>query len=64
MYTIIWTEQKKKEAIEALTKYFSEHGSGESIMQSDSGQIDGLELLCEIADNVLGEDGIGYDDED
>lgn len=64
MYTIIWTEQKKKEAIEALTKYFSEHGSGESIMQSDSGQIDGLELLCEIADSVLGEDGIFYDDED
>jgi len=64
MYTIIWTEQKKKEAIEALTKYFSEHGSGESIMQSDSGQTDGLELLCEIADSVLGEDGIVYDDED
>jgi len=63
MYNIKWTERKKAQAIEALTKYYSEHGPGESIMQSDDGQLEGLDLLCLIADGIL-KDDIEYVDED
>jgi hypothetical protein len=52
-YQIIWTEEKKAKAIEMLTKYFEEYGSGESIMQSDFALIASPELLSNIADEVL-----------
>ena len=53
-YTITWTDSKKEEAITELTSYFSEHGSGESIYQSDKAQIEALEVLAGIADSILG----------
>lgn len=64
MYVIKWTEQAKSKVLELLTEYFQKHGYGESIMQSDAGQVNGLELLCTIADDILGEEGIIYDDQD
>jgi hypothetical protein len=65
MIKIVWTEEKKNKAIEILTKYFAEHGIGESIAQSDSAQMDAIETMCSIADDVLiDNEGIIYSDED
>lgn len=40
------------EIIDLIKSYYEKHGSGESIMQSDDGQIEGLELLCKISDII------------
>lgn len=53
MIQIIWTTEKKEQAINLLTKYFERHGSGESIAQGDSAQFEAIELMCNIADEVL-----------
>lgn len=53
MIQIIWTTEKKEQAINLLTKYFENHGSGESIAQGDSAQIEAIELMCNIADEIL-----------
>ena len=58
-----WTDNNKEEAIEMLTKYFEKHGTGEAIYQSDDAQVEGLELVSEIADQVLGRKGRGDDEE-
>jgi len=60
MRTVTWTNEKKEKAIELLTAYFKEHGIGESIMQSDEAIIQAPEMLADIADDILGEDGIKY----
>jgi hypothetical protein len=65
MRTIVWTSEKKEKAIEMLTEYFKKHGIGECIFQSDSAQIDALDLMGDIADEVLIDgEGIIYTDED
>lgn len=61
MITVTWTKEKKNKAIEMLTKYFKEYGSGETIAQGDNAQIEAIELMCNIADDVLIQDeGIKY----
>lgn len=40
------------EIIDLLREYYKKHGSAESIMQSDNGQIEGLELLCKISEII------------
>jgi hypothetical protein len=63
MYTVTWTAAKKKAAIKILTKWFSEHGIGECIMQSDEALITAPEILAEIADKILVErEGITWDE--
>jgi len=62
-YTITWTPEKKEHAIEILTNYFEKYGIGECIMQGDNAQIEAPELLADIADCVLGEDGIKFNKE-
>jgi hypothetical protein len=53
--------RKKEKAIELLTLYFEKHGNGECIAQGDNAQIEAIELVCDIADNILIEDeGIIY----
>jgi hypothetical protein len=60
-YKIIWTEEKKEQAIAILTEYFSKHGVGECIQQSDDAIISAPDMLARIADDVLVEgDGITY----
>ena len=56
--TINWTEEKKEKAINLLTIYFEEHGTGESIIQNDEAILNAPELLAQIADDILIE-GIG-----
>jgi hypothetical protein len=51
-HKIAWTDEKKEHVIKMLTEYLEDHYSGEHIMQSDSAQINGLELLCDIADHA------------
>ena len=50
---IIWTDEKKVKAIDALTKYFEDYGVGEMIAQSDDALIEAPNVLCYIADNIL-----------
>lgn len=65
MIEINWTPEKKEKAIELLTVYFKKHGIGESIAQGDNAQFEAIELVCNIADDVLIEDeGIIYKPED
>lgn len=65
MITVNWTPEKKEIVIEMLTDYFKEHGIGESIAQGDNAQFEAIELMCNIADDVLIEnEGITYHDED
>lgn len=68
MQTIItWTPAKKEAAIQMLTAYFQEHGTGEAIQQSDDAIINAPTLLVNIADDILIEgQGIVYNwnDED
>ena len=52
-YEIIWTEEKKEQALEKITKYLKAHGIGECIMQSDNAIIEAPEVFVDIADNVL-----------
>lgn len=55
MIKIVWTEEKKNKAIEILTKYFAEHGSGPRMAA--------IETMCSIADDVLiDNEGIIYPD--
>lgn len=62
-YNITWTPEKKEKAIQALTDYFSQHGVGECIMQSDEALIEAPELLADIADKILlDKEGIVYND--
>lgn len=49
-YIVNWTKKTKAKAIEILTEYLSEYGTGESIMQGDNAIIDAPEVLSEIAD--------------
>ncbi len=61
MIEIKWTSEKKEKAIELLTVYFEKYGNGECIAQGDNAQIEAIELVCDIADNILIEDeGIIY----
>lgn len=53
MYTFSWTEEKQKRTLAMLDSYFKKFGQGGAIMQSDEGQELGLNLLCDIADEVL-----------
>jgi len=53
MIVITWTEEKKERAISQLTKYFEQHGGGESIMQGDNALIEAPEVLSYIADYIL-----------
>lgn len=64
-YTITWTKEKQEAAILKLTKYFKEHGDGQSICQNDDAIIAAPDLLASIADDILiyGE-GIVYEDRD
>jgi hypothetical protein len=50
---IIWSEKKKEQAIEKLTKYFEKYGVGEMIMQNDDALIEAPEVLSDIADDIL-----------
>lgn len=64
MYNIKWTEVKKEKLLKKLNEYYSKYGLGECIMQSDDAQIEGLELLCHIADDILiNDEGITYNEE-
>lgn len=64
MHRIKWTPEKKERAIALLTEYFSKHGIGEMIMQSDSALIDAPEVLSDIADRVLVDgEGILFEDD-
>jgi hypothetical protein len=51
-YLVTWTPDNICSALKLLEKYLEEHPSGEHIMQSDSAQIEGLELISDIADIV------------
>lgn len=51
--TIKWTEEKKEKAIEILTNYFENFGTGESIGQNDNAILYAPEILSEIVDEVL-----------
>lgn len=51
-HIVNWTPKKKRIVLAWLTLYLSDHPSGEHICQSDSAHIDGIELLCDIADLV------------
>ena len=64
-HKVIFTEEKKEQAIEILVKFFEEHGVGEFIMQDDDSQIEAPEVLAQIVDNILieGEGIILYDEE-
>lgn len=53
MIKVNWTEEKKEQAIKMLTEYFEKHGIGESIAQGDNAQFEAIELMCNIADNIL-----------
>jgi rRNA-processing protein FCF1 len=53
MYKIIWTDKKKNEAIQMLTKYFEKYGIGESIQQNDDAILEAVNLLVDIADDIL-----------
>jgi hypothetical protein len=65
MYNINWTPAKKEAAIKILTEWFSEHGPGECIMQSDEALITAPEILAKIVDEVLIErEGISWDELD
>jgi hypothetical protein len=64
MITVTWTDEKKEKAISMLTKYFEKYGGGESIMQGDRAIIEAPEILSDIADDILGEDGLKYTYED
>lgn len=62
--TIQWTEEKKEQAIQRLTKYFELYGSGEMIAQDDEANIEAMDVLIEIADDILIEnEGIIFDEE-
>lgn len=61
-YKVAWTEEKKAKAIQLLTDYFEQHGTGESIHQSDQAQEDCLMLVTDIADDVLGDEGLEWID--
>lgn len=63
MYKIIWTEDKKRRAINMLTEYFQLYGKGESIMQGDQALLDAPELLADIADDILEDEGFQYIEE-
>jgi hypothetical protein len=63
MIKIKWTEERKTKAIEMLDEYFAKHGFAESIMQSDTAQIQGLDLLCEIADVLIDDESILHDED-
>mgnify|MGYP003554077567 len=54
-YKVKWTDKKKEEAIEMLTKYFEKHGTGEAINQSDEALNEAIFLVSDIADDVLGD---------
>ena len=62
-YKVNWTPDSEAMAIKMLTEYFEKHGTGEAIYQSDMAQTEGLEMLAEISDNVLGDEGIEWIDE-
>jgi hypothetical protein len=62
-YKVNWTEKKKEEAIAKLTEYFEKYGHGESIHQNDDAQVNAIDLCSDIADDVLGDDGLEYIDE-
>ena len=66
MYKVIWTEEKKEKAIQALTKYFERYGHGECIGQNDEALLDAPDMLGDIADDILidGEGLISEYDED
>jgi len=62
-YKIIWTEEKKQQAIDKITAYLEKYGVGEGIYQSDSAQISAPEILADIADDILIDgEGIIYED--
>ena len=52
-HRVDWTQKKKDAVIAAVDEYLRCYGPGESIMQSDDAQVDGLELLVEIADKIV-----------
>jgi hypothetical protein len=59
-YKVVWTEEKKVQAINLITDFFERHGHGELFMQSDNPIIEAPQVLANIADNVLGDKGIIY----
>lgn len=64
-WTIKWTKEKKDQAIAILSEWFSEHGPGECIMQSDESLITAPEVLAQIADEVIIEgEGMIYNEEE
>ena len=64
MNKVIWTQEKKDRAIQAITKYLEVHGPAECIMQSDEALIEAPEVLSFIADGILVYGvGLVYEDE-
>lgn len=53
MIQVNWTQEKKDKTIQLLTTYFQKYGGGESIAQRDNAQIEAIELMCQIADDIL-----------
>ena len=51
-YEVKWTDESKEAVLDQLTKYLEIYGPGESIMQCDDAQVDGLELLAGLDDVV------------
>jgi hypothetical protein len=65
MIKVVWTEEKKEWAIRLLTDYFQKWGTGECIAQGDNAQFSAIELVCQIADDVLIDgEGITYHGEE
>ena len=52
MIELQWTDKKKEHVIRLVEKYLLKHGCAEGISQSDDGQIDAIELACDLADAV------------
>jgi effector-binding domain-containing protein len=51
--TVIDSIQAMQETYGAIIAFIEKYGPGEVIAQSDEAQIDAIELLCDIADNIL-----------
>ena len=49
------TPEMHKKVFEAVLAYFKQedHWSGEGLYQSDSAQVEGLELIADLADKVI-----------
>ena len=52
-YKIVWTPEKKEAAIQKISKYLEQYGSGECICQNDDALIYASDVFSDIADNIL-----------